>query len=596
MMSWKIFGFTMSIIFVLVALSISAVTWSGHSSRTDAAVTPIMVDTPYGKCVGSVEVEPQFGKNYLAYKAIPFAKPPVGELRFKRPQALDESYGGNIINSDPRKPSCWTVTRRFPDPNYSEDCLYLNVYTPLPNDTRGAGKRFPVMVWIHGGGFVAGNALSLPSKMVTRSNVIVVTVNYRLGVFGFLTTKTDDLPANNGLWDQYLAVKWVKENIHQFQGNSSAITVFGESAGAISTALLAVSPMSAGLFQKAILQSGSLTSPLSRDSIKRATDFAEKVGCTSGPNSNITDLGRCLRRLSIADILNSSLPFVFNITAARKQADFIWQPTVDGELIPDEPMTLLANRSYLLKAGALEKDYMIGLLNNEGSLLTQNFLKMIPLQDTLNASFFSDLLDYFLYTRYGLLANQTARIQKQVYTFYSGSPESQLTPQNVLDVFADLFFIVPAAETALALSSCSSLSLPFTASVSSTVPQSCNNVKSKIFFYVFDYCAPSADLLKPPCMNHGQDVEFEFPSKRGNDSQLFSSPVEEKLSDTFVDMLTTFASTSDPGSALSSGWPSFEPSLQRYLRLDAAQSIRRNPFDYRVSFWLKTIPYLIKNS
>ncbi|CAL1537737.1 unnamed protein product [Lymnaea stagnalis] len=585
-MGWKIFGFVMSAIFVVVALSISAVTWSGHSSRTDAAPTPQMIDTPYGRYVGSVSTA--FGKSSISYKSIPFAKPPVGALRFKRPQPLAESYGSHILNSD-MKPSCWSVTRPSTDPNFSEDCLYLNVYTPLVEATQGATNSFPVMVWIHGGGFVAGSAFPEPTKMVARSNVIVVTVNYRLGVFGFLTTKDDDLPANNGLWDQYLALKWVKENIHHFEGNASAITVFGESAGAISTALLAVSPMSAGLFQKAILQSGSLTSPLSRDSIKRAREFAEKVGCASRADGNTSDLGACLRQLSIADILNNSLPFGFNITAARKQADFIWQPTVDGEFIPDEPMALLANHSYLLQVGALKKDYMIGLLNNEGALLTTNFLKPIPLQDTLNATLFTDLLDYFLYTRYGLLPNENARMQKEVHTFYSGSPESSLTPQNILDAFADLFFIVPAVETALALSSCSALSLHYTPPVNSTAPLSCPSVKSNIYFYLFDYCAPSSDLLKPPCMKHGDDVAYEFPKN------TLADPVENKLSDTFIDILTTFAATSEPGSALTSEWPSFEPSLQRYLRLDTVQSIRRYPFDYRVSFWLKTIPYLMKN-
>ncbi|RUS89081.1 hypothetical protein EGW08_003144 [Elysia chlorotica] len=201
-------GFISVIIAITSAL---AVVWSKANTATDASHTPYLLRTQAGTVNGSAISSN--GHNFLAYKSFPFAKSPIGSLRFKRPQPLNKVHSSQLINSDNYKKSCWSSTKNSASKYYGEDCLYLNVYVPV-----GMGQSFSVIVGLHGGGFVAGSTFPEPGKTVQQGNVIVVTVKYRLGVFGFMTTQDEEFPSNNGLWDQYMAIKWVHDNIHNFGG------------------------------------------------------------------------------------------------------------------------------------------------------------------------------------------------------------------------------------------------------------------------------------------------------------------------------------------------------------------------------------------
>ncbi|KAH9507251.1 Carboxylesterase 5A [Bulinus truncatus] len=587
-MGWKIFGIVMSFILVAVAVALSSLAWAGHSGRTEAAVLPPTISTPVGlRYVGAAATSVFNGKSYVTYKSIPFAKPPIGPLRFKRPQSLDPPSGNQYQNSESFKPSCWTVTKQSTDPMYSEDCLYLNVY--VPGDAPGADpqRSYPVMVWIHGGGFVAGTTFPEPVKMVTRGDVIVVTVNYRMGAFGFLTTLDGDLPANNGLWDVEMALQWVQDNIRYFSGNDSSVTVFGESAGAVSAALLAFSPVSGKHFHKVILQSGSATTTiLSRDAPQRAREFAAAVGC-SPQGAPSSQLAQCLRNASVDNILKNSKPSSFSLTAGRRQADFVWVPTVDGELIPGEPAASLSNLTYLKNVGALEKDYIIGVLNNEGGLISENFLGQVPLSAVGTPNFPSEILDHLFFSRYNVTISQ--KIRDAVFQFYDIVPNNFTRPQNVLNFSGDLLFEVPAVETALALSRCSGVS-PWTQVNASAAVPGCSRYNPRIYVYHFDYCPPINNLNKPQCLVHGVDVGYEMPKVN------LSDPIQNQLSDTFIDLLTSFAHDSTPGSAVASGWPTFDQFTQMYLRLDTTPSVRTGPFNTRVNFWLNTVPALLKSN
>ena len=211
---------------------------------------PATIRTESGQVSGS-------GNDVISFKGIPFAAPPVGELRWKPPQK-PASWSGvrecNAFGDDPVQ---------MPDielrgPKIGEDCLSLNVWTPLP----GAGK-LPVMVWIYGGGFVLGSS-SLPmydGEALARKGAVVVSINYRLGIFGFmahpaLTAESPNHASGNyGFLDQVAALKWVRENIAGFGGDPNNVTIFGESAGGVSVASHLLSPLSKGLFHRAILQS-----------------------------------------------------------------------------------------------------------------------------------------------------------------------------------------------------------------------------------------------------------------------------------------------------------------------------------------------------
>lgn len=586
-MGWKVGFLVLSGVFVVVSAAICALIL-GSLGNTYAATAPPVVATPVGRFVGVVTISANYGGSYVAYRSIPFAKPPIGPLRFRRPEAVDNVSPHSVSNSDTYKPSCWSVTKRSTDPNYGEDCLYLNIYLPGAESVPNSDADLPVMIWIHGGGFVAGSSFPEPEKLVVRGNVIVVTINYRLGVFGFLTTHDRELPGNNGLWDQYMAIKWVKENIPFFGGDSTSITIFGESAGATSAALLAISPVSSDLFQKAILQSGAASGLLSRDARQRTQEFSAMTGCSNYSSSS--GLAQCLRALTVSDILQFSKPSAFKISPAQKQIDFIWMPVIDGEFIPDEPLKLLNNISYLEKIGAFSKDFIIGVLNDEGGLVTENFLNTIPLSQLSDTTFVENLVDYLLYERYGSTILKVDDIKEAVYEFYTGSSVSSptLQPLSVLDIAADVIFVVPAIEMALSLARCHKSDAPVCAADHSGTLVNCSTTTSRVYFYHFNYC-PSFTPCTAPCMVHGDDVAYEFPRS------IFPDADQQQLSDTFVDILTTFARTSDPGTVVKAGWPVYESITQSYLSIDVRPSVRQYLYNYRATFWLKQIPHLIQH-
>ncbi|XP_011295279.1 esterase B1 [Musca domestica] len=196
---------------------------------------------------------------YYSFEGIPFAKPPLGELRFRAPQPAEPWQGVLDCTKCRSKPLQYDyVTKRVEG---SEDCLYLNVYTKkLKNE-----KPLPVMVWFYGGGFHFGEASRTyycPDYLMQK-DVILITFNYRLGIFGFLSLDDPDLniPGNAGIKDQVMALKWIKENIHNFNGDPNNITLFGQSAGASSVHLLTLTEQTKGLFHKVILHSGSVYCP-----------------------------------------------------------------------------------------------------------------------------------------------------------------------------------------------------------------------------------------------------------------------------------------------------------------------------------------------
>jgi para-nitrobenzyl esterase len=255
------------------------------------------------------------------FMGIPFAEPPVGELRWKAPQALRSWEGVRPCLAPPPsamqgKPApffCWSEEFLIPAGPISEDCLYLNVWTPA----RTEGDKLPVIVWIHGGGFTGGSG-TVPlydGEAMARKGVVFVTINYRLGIFGFLAHPGLSAEAENGasgnygILDQIAALQWVRENIAAFGGDPGRTTIAGQSAGAMSVNLLAVSPLAKGLFSRAIAQSGGMFA-------KNFTQGSDLKTAEAAGKQLTGELGLDipgLRRLTADSLLNVRGRFGINI-------------------------------------------------------------------------------------------------------------------------------------------------------------------------------------------------------------------------------------------------------------------------------------------
>lgn len=224
-------------------------------------VEDIIVNTTNGPVQGEKRSVENDQGEYYAFHAIPYASPPVSELRFKPPQPMKTNWINAYNASNPNGPN----NKKCPQKGFSgfgeditdEDCLYLWVYTPtISNDT----ALLPVLVWIHGGGFILGSGTFSdygPDRFMTGNDIVMVPINYRLGLLGFLSLGNSDVPGNMAFLDQIMALKWIKNNIQAFGGNPNMITIMGESAGSWSVTYHMLSPLSKGLFHRVIAQSGA---------------------------------------------------------------------------------------------------------------------------------------------------------------------------------------------------------------------------------------------------------------------------------------------------------------------------------------------------
>ncbi|XP_077986322.1 acetylcholinesterase-like [Glandiceps talaboti] len=322
--------------------------------------------TIFGTVVQFSHADTDIKRPVHVFKGIPYAEPPVGELRF-RPTVPKTSWEGDY-NATFQRPAC--PQRELPllplNETIDEDCLHLNVYVPIPVPDNAA-----VMVWIHGGGFYMGSGADTyydGIPLVALNDVILVTINYRLGALGFLSTGDSVIPGNYGMLDQIEALKWVQNNIAVFGGDPKKVTIFGESAGGISVSYLMLSPLSEGLFQRGIMQSGTammeLTVTIGNEKANKiAHGLGKLVNCEKETSEELLE---CLRSTPMEDFLDPQDPntgMLANVTGSSAYA-IPFTPFVDGNFLPDSPIKL-AREKRINKV-----DAMLGQMTHEGSLAT----------------------------------------------------------------------------------------------------------------------------------------------------------------------------------------------------------------------------------
>lgn len=327
-----------------------------------------IVQTNEGKVRGIVQ-QSEDGRSVHQYQGIRYGRAD----RFRKPRPVEPWTG--VYNATHWRDACSQTDFDKPPfgpgaqtPTMSEDCLFVNVWRPAEEKTNRS-----VMFYIHGGSFEHGTIFSVlydGRYLASHGDVIVVTVNYRLGILGFLYGGTEDAPGNQAVHDQILALRWVRANIHHFGGDPNQITIFGESAGAFSITAMILSPLTKGMFRRAILQSGAPTS-LTTNAVNKPLDRARAIGsymkCTGNTmNETLT----CLRGKSVGELLE-----------LQKMLKLFGQ--VPGPIFEDDILPI--NAVPALKAGKYNKDIdlMYGVTRDEGSIFIAGLFKDLDSNQTV---------------------------------------------------------------------------------------------------------------------------------------------------------------------------------------------------------------------
>jgi len=315
-----------------------------------SAVKGQVVELPQGRVEGDTLFS-RGGISYSAFRSLPYASPPVGDLRWAHPQPAPVPGWEGTRNGSMEPPHCFQPMYSPPFFRGQEDCLFLNVFTPMVTEDEGLvdGEPLPVMVWIHGGAFRIGRGFaSQESGFLIDQNVLIVSINYRLDLFGFFSLDSNYVSGNQGLRDQALALEWVQGNIHLFGGDPNQVTIFGESAGGWSVSHQLVNPGAEGLFRGAIVQSGSITGglsgglPISSVSAKeQGILLSQTAGCYSGGDwhQQVEEVTKCLQGKDPEEVLLWS--FLSGFSVAANVDDFSQQP-----VLPQQPQALLDSGSF----------------------------------------------------------------------------------------------------------------------------------------------------------------------------------------------------------------------------------------------------------
>ncbi|XP_075994473.1 cholinesterase-like [Genypterus blacodes] len=526
----------------------------------------LVINTRHGKVRGMLVSVP--GGHIRAFLGIRYGKPPIGGLRFRAPEPADEWEG--VRDATKFSNSCYQLLdTTFPgfkgaemwNPNtpLSEDCLYLNVWSPQINKTQPQSSPLaPVLVWIYGGGFTGGtSSLDIyDGRFLSQSeDIVVVSMNYRLGALGFLALPhNNNMRGNAGLLDQRLAINWVVKNIAAFGGDPSKVTLFGESAGSASVGYHLLSPGSQGLFQRAVMQSGSPNAPWAGISKKEAWDrslmLAKLLGCPLSPSIN---LELCLQKANPKEIVTKQ----FEIRQpAFMSSDFV--PHADGYFLPHEP-------EVLLQTGSLpKKEVLFGLNKDEGTYFS---VYGLPGYSITGQSLISrtDFLHGASIATPGV-SNITWEIATLQYTNWADEHDGTKNRDLLGSLVGDQMFSCPLLEFA----------------------QRYSQRGGKSFLYMFDHRSSTNPWPEWMGVMHGYEIEFVFGMPLN--AALGYTKNEVNMTKKFMKHWANFAKTGNP-QLEGSDWPKFTPQNQEYITLNFNNPVQKRMLKAtECHLWRKLLP------
>uniref|UniRef100_A0A7N9CQ55 Carboxylic ester hydrolase n=1 Tax=Macaca fascicularis TaxID=9541 RepID=A0A7N9CQ55_MACFA len=541
----------------LVLGTLAASTVWGHPS------SPPVVDTVHGKVLGKFVSLEGFAQPVAVFLGIPFAKPPLGPLRFTPPQPAEPwSFVKNATSyppmciQDPKAGQFLSDLLSNRKENISlkvsEDCLYLNIYTPADLTKK---NRLPVMVWIFGGGLVVGAASTYDGKVLAaHENVVVVTIQHRLGILGFFSTGDEHSRGNWGHLDQLAALHWVQDNIASFGGNPGSVTIFGESSGGESVSVLIFSPLSKNLFHRAISESGvALTHALLEDGDIKP--LAEKIANTAGCQTTTSAvMVQCLRQKTEEELLEttSKMKFLTLQLHGDPRKSYPHTPTViDGVVLPKTPEELQAERKFLTVP------YIIGINKKEFGWFLPTLMGYPLSEGKLDQKTAMSLL----WKSYPLVHIPKELIPEATEKYLGGTDDPVKKKDLFLDLMGDVMFGVPSV----------------------IVARHHRDAGAPTYMYEFQYRPSFSSDMKPKTVigDHGDELFSVFGApflKEG------ASEEEIRLSKMVMKFWANFARNGNPNGEGLPRWPEYNQE-EGYLQIGANTQAAQKLKDKEVAFW-----------
>ncbi|XP_052767018.1 carboxylesterase 3-like [Mya arenaria] len=526
------------------------------------------------------------------FLGIPYAEPPVDTLRFQKP--LTKLPVTGIYDATQYKPACFQTIiglngKRNPDAilQDAEDCLFLDIYAPA----KTTASPVPVLIHIHGGGFVVGGAAIYPGDTLSAyGDIIVVVVSYRLSVFGFLSTGDKHLPGNYGLWDQHEAIKWVHNNIEAFGGDPNAITIGGHSAGAASAIYQSLYPGNVGLLKRTIAMSGAITCPWAFNSnpLKVTRRFAKLLDCDSENTKEIADCIRSKPSEELHHVLNDNNGFI------TFPMEFV--TTVDDDLIPEPPNDLIHGDSDIAKErrnNFANLDFMTGLMSGEGLM---NIASFCGVNDTLGFSLTQEQLENEEIPKISKIMfgeNASETINKLLIAEYTNWKD----PSNI-DVVLDTFVKISGDYV-------------FNIETIDMIRTYAGLSSKSSYLYFMDALVTQHILAVPAWAkqpNHGDEAALLFGFDTEDGFTKWSTPYgiepkswEYKLSKMFLTIFTNFIKSGNPNQPVNLGtvtdqnieFEAYDLESEKYFILsNNTYSVGEHLYAREANFWLKLLPFV----
>lgn len=559
-------------VFLLVLCYLSAVENLNFIKKKDEK-PELQVKTGYGVVQGTTFFTEGEKLPYYAFMGIPFAQPPVGPLRF-RPPKKHKGWSG-VLNATSEAPFCVELKMRATVKSEvvgDEDCLYINVFTP--KDPKKQDYLYPVMMYMYGGAFMEGtsNFSTYGPDYFIEKGVILVTFNYRLNLFGFLSTEDLSSPGNYGLKDQNFALLWIQKNIRNFGGNPSSVTIFGQSAGATSVHWHVLSPKSRGLFHAAIIESGSALNQWSHQ--RRPKNVAYLAGVANGIHNpkDTKDLVERLRKVPLEDLKVSLIGVFLGIAGGMTLFGLPFAPTIE----PNHPRAFISKDHWidLMDKGEFNKvPIMMGINGNE------TFFFKTVIQTVKPALIAFDIDPSFATPTAMNITNhktsvEVGQIVKDAY-FGRNASIMSASMESLTRFTSDDFFVRPCRKAALLMSK--------------HVP---------LYFYVFSYVGDlGRNGLVPDSRHddligtgHDEELHYLFRILNITTEKQYDFTIRERL----VLLWTNFAKygnpTPKPDPILENVmWPPVDPKEQpkmTHILIDEGMHVGKNlPQQNAMEFW-----------